>query len=281
MISGKTRLLGVVGYPVEHSASPVMHNAAIAKTGIDFAYVPFSVHPNRVADVPGAMRSLNIRGLNVTVPHKVALMEGLDQISAEARTIGAVNTIDNRGGQLIGHNTDAYGVIASVRADGGLHKLPTSVVLLGAGGAARAILYALLQTDEVKNVQLINRTKANAESLAAELDVDGRRVSVASIDNTKTLREAGLLINATSVGMYPQQNVSPVTDLSLLHDRMVVLDIVYKPLRTRLLRQAEEAGAHTIDGLGMLVHQGARSFEIWTDVTAPVNDMRRALQQIQ
>ena len=208
-------------------------------------------------------------------------MEGLDQISAEARTIGAVNTIDNRGGQLIGYNTDAYGVIASVRAAGGLNKVPTSVVLLGAGGAARAILYALLQTDEVKNVQLINRTKANAESLAAELDVDGRRVSVASIDNTKTLREAGLLINATSVGMYPQQNVSPVTDLSLLHDRMVVLDIVYKPLRTRLLRQAEAAGAHTIDGLGMLVYQGARSFEIWTDVTAPVNEMRRALQQIQ
>ena len=277
MITSRTGLLGVIGYPVEHSSSPAMHNAALARTQLDFAYLPFAVPPDRVAEVPVAMRTLGIRGLNVTVPHKVAVMEGLDEISEEARAIGAVNTIANRDGHLTGYNTDAGGVIASLRADGGLDVLPEAVALLGAGGAARAILYALLQAKEVEVIALLNRTPEKAEALAADLDPGSRRVRVASPGTGAAVREAGLLINATSVGMHPEPEASPLPDPSVLHDRLTVLDIVYKPRRTRLLGQAEEAGAATVDGLGMLVHQGARAFEIWTGVPAPVEEMKQAL----
>lgn len=277
MITSRTGLLGVIGYPVEHSSSPAMHNAALARTGLDFAYLPFAVPPDRVAEVPVAMRTLGIRGLNVTVPHKVAVMEGLDEISEEARAIGAVNTIANRDGHLTGYNTDAEGVIASLRADGGLDVLPEAVALLGAGGAARAILYALLQGEEVKVITLLNRTLDKAEALAADLDPGSRRVRVGTPGTGAAIREAGLLINATSVGMHPGPEASPLPDPSVLHDRLTVLDIVYKPRRTRLLAQSEEAGAATVDGLGMLVHQGARAFEIWTGVAPPVEVMKQAL----
>ena len=277
MITSRTGLLGVIGYPVEHSSSPAMHNAALARTELDFAYLPFAVPPDRVPEVPVAMRALGIRGLNVTVPHKVAVMEGLDEISEEARAIGAVNTIANRDGHLTGYNTDAEGVIASLRADGGLDVLPEAVALLGAGGAARAILYALLQAGEVKEISLLNRTLEKAEALAADLDPDSRRVRVGTPGMGAAVRDAGLLINATSVGMHPGAAASPLPDPSVLHDRLTVLDIVYKPRRTRLLAQAEEAGAATVDGLGMLVHQGARAFEIWTGVAPPVEEMKQAL----
>ena len=277
MITSRTGLLGVIGYPVEHSSSPAMHNAALARTELDFAYLPFAVPPDRVPEVPVAMRALGIRGLNVTVPHKVAVMEGLDEISEEARAIGAVNTIANRDGRLTGYNTDAEGVIASLRADGGLDVLPEAVALLGAGGAARAILYALLQAGEVKVISLLNRTLEKAEALAADLDPDSRRVRVGTPGMGAAVRDAGLLINATSVGMHPGPAASPLPDPSVLHDRLTVLDIVYKPRRTRLLAQAEEAGAATVDGLGMLVHQGARAFEIWTGVAPPVEEMKQAL----
>ena len=277
MITSRTGLLGVIGYPVEHSSSPAMHNAALARTELDFAYLPFAVPPDRVAEVPVAMRTLGIRGLNVTVPHKVAVMEGLDEISEEARVIGAVNTIANQDGRLTGYNTDAEGVIASLRADGGLDSLPGAVALLGAGGAARAILYALLQAEEVEEVALLNRTVEKAEALAADLDPESRRVHVGTLGGGDAIGAAGLLINATSVGMHPRPDASPLPDPSVLHDRLTVLDIVYKPRRTRLLAQAEEAGARTVDGLGMLVHQGARAFEIWTGVAAPVEEMKQAL----
>ena len=277
MITSRTGLLGVIGYPVEHSSSPAMHNAALARTELDFAYLPFAVPPDRVADVPVAMRTLGIRGLNVTVPHKVAVMEGLDEISEEARAIGAVNTIHNQDGRLTGYNTDAGGVIASLRLDGGLDLLPAAVVLLGAGGAARAILYALLQAEEVEEITLLNRTLKKAEALAADLDPDSGRVRVGTREMGTAIQEAGLLINATSVGMHPGTEVSPLPDPTVLHDRLTVLDIVYKPRRTRLLAQAGEAGARAVDGLGMLVHQGARAFEIWTGVAPPVEVMKQAL----
>ena len=277
MISGTTGVLGVIGYPVAHSASPAMHNAALAATGLDFVYAPFAVHPENVGAVATAMRALNLRGLNVTVPHKVAVMPHLDEISAEARAIGAVNTIANSDGHLTGHNTDAYGVTASIRADGGLDRMPAKAVLLGAGGAARAILYALLQAAEVEEVALLNRTAERAEKLARELDASGKRVRVGALSEVAHVGEAGLLINATSVGMEPDAANSPLTDPSSLHAGLAVLDIVYKPLRTRLLAQAEAAGARAIDGLGMLVHQGARAFEIWTGVTAPTGVMRAAI----
>ena len=278
MISGKTGVLGVIGHPVGHSASPAMHNAALEATGLDYAYVAFHVLPDSVGDVTTAVRALGITGLNVTVPHKQAIMAGLDEVSEEARAIGAVNTVANRDGKLIGFNTDAHGAIASLRQDGGLDTLPERAVVLGAGGAARAILYALVGCRDVKRIDLLNRTVSKAEELALALDPSAHKIRVGSVDTAAAhTADAGLLINSTSVGMDPHAGLSPLDDPSCLHDELVVLDIVYKPLETSLLSRARAAGARCIDGLGMLVHQGARAFEIWTGVKPPIEVMRQAV----
>lgn len=258
-----------------------MHNAALQAMGLDYVYVAFPVPPEGIQALGPAIRALNIAGLNVTVPHKQAVMAGLDEISPEAVAIGAVNTIENRDGKLYGHNTDAHGIIASLAQDSGLQKLPPKVVLLGAGGAARAILYALLAADEVEHITVLNRTTAKAEALLDDLAGDlhgGSRVHVDALGSIAPLAEAGLLINSTSIGMEPEADHSPLADGKGLHDGLVVVDIVYKPLQTMLLQQAHAAGARTVDGLGMLVHQGARAFEIWTGETPPTDVMRKALQ---
>lgn len=275
MISGKTQVLGVIGNPVEHTFSPVMHNAALQAMRMDYVYLAFHVHPNFLREAIAGMRALQIRGLNVTVPHKLGVMEWLDEISAEARAIGAVNTIDNRDGLLKGYNTDTFGVMESLRQQGGLKVMPSQVVLLGAGGAARAVLYGLLQQKEVEEVLVLNRTVERAERLACDFDPGGERVKVGALEPVQQarIREAGLLINSTSVGMHPHEGVSPLEDCGSLHAGMLVLDIVYNPLRTRLMEEAEAVEGKALNGLGMLVYQGARSFEIWTGEKPPVEEM--------
>lgn len=280
MISGTTQVLGVIGHPIEHTSSPAMHNAALEALGLDGVYVAFHVPPDGLERAIAGMRGLEIGGLNITVPHKVDVMAHLDEISAEAQAIGAVNTIANRDGRLSGYNTDAYGVMESLRQEGGMERLPATVALLGAGGAARAILYALLQRQEVEEIVLLNRTVKKAEALAADLDPNGTKVRVGSLDGQASLHQAGLLINSTSVGMHPNTEASPVEEIdACLHDGMLVLDIVYKPLETTLMRQAKSRGARALNGLGMLVFQGARSFEIWTGEKPPTDVMRHAALQ--
>ncbi len=279
MISGETKVLGVIGHPVGHTCSPAMHNAALAALGLDCVYVAFHVRPNELERAIAGMRGLGIGGLNVTVPHKVGVMAHLDEISEEARAIGAVNTIANRDGWLSGYNTDAYGVMESLRQEGGLERLPPKVVLLGAGGAARAILYALLQCDEVEEIALLNRTVEKAEALAGDLDPAATKVRVGGLERRTDIRETGLLINSTSVGMHPDADTSPVEDADALHDGLLVLDIVYNPLQTQLMRQAAAHGARALNGLGMLVFQGARSFEIWTGRKPPTEVMKDAALQ--
>lgn len=271
MITGVTRILGVIGDPIGHTSSPAMHNAAIAALGLDYAYVAFHVRPDELGQAIEGMRALQIAGLNVTVPHKQGVMAYLDEVSAEAVAIGAVNTVVNRQGRLVGYNTDAFGILESLKRDGGVERLPAQVALLGAGGAARAILYALLQCEEVERVLLLNRTCSKAESLAEDLDRSGRVVVEGM--NASSVAEVDLLINSTSVGMYPHAEVSPLADASVLHADMLVADIVYKPLKTRLMMQAEAVGARAFNGLGMLAWQGARSFELWTGSAPPVDAM--------
>ena len=272
MISGTTRVLGVIGDPVAHTASPAMHNAALRALNLDYAYAAFRVAPTALPQALAGMRAFSMVGLNVTVPHKQAVMAHLDEISAEAQSIGAVNTIANRDGRLMGYNTDAFGIVQSLKADGGLDPLPSKVALLGAGGAARAVLYALLAREEVEEVLLLNRTVEKAAALAGDLDSAGK-VRVGSLAETDPIGDAGLLINATALGMHPREDVSPLADPSCLHEHMLVADIVYNPLETALMRQAAAAGASAINGLGMLAWQGARSFEIWTGVEPPVEAM--------
>lgn len=272
MISGTTRVLGVIGDPVAHTASPAMHNAALRALHLNYVYTAFRVAPAALPEALAGMRALGMVGLNVTVPHKQAVMEHLDEISAEAQSIGAVNTIANRDGRLVGYNTDAFGIVQSLKVDGGLDPLPSKVALLGAGGAARAVLYALLARDEVEEVLLLNRTVEKAAALAGDLDSEGK-VRVGSLAETEPIGDAGLLINATALGMHPRDDVSPLVDPSCLHEHMLVADIVYNPLETVLMRQAAAASASAINGLGMLAWQGARSFEIWTGVEPPVEAM--------
>ena len=219
MISGTTRVLGVIGDPVAHTSSPAMHNAALKALGLDYVYVAFHVAPDALPQALAGMRALELAGLNVTVPHKQAVMAHLDEISPEAQAIGAVNTVCNRDGKLLGFNTDAFGIIESLKADGGMNSLPGRVVLLGAGGAARAILYALLAREEVAEVLLLNRTVEKAEALKGDLDVAGK-VRIGSLADSGAIADAGLVINATSIGMHPHEDTSPLADCSCLHAEM-------------------------------------------------------------
>ncbi len=277
-VSGTTQVLAVIGDPVAHTLSPVMHQAALAATGLDYVYVAFRVRPEALGAAVAGMRALQIAGLNVTVPHKRAALALVDAVAPEAEAIGAVNTIAPQGERLVGHNTDAFGIRASLRRDLGLERLPPCVALLGAGGAARAVLYMLLQQPEVETVVLANRTVAHAEALAAALGGGGRVRVVPLAGGGPALRTAGLLINATTVGMHPHADASPLDDASCLHAGMAVLDTVYRPAETVLMRQARAAGARAINGLGMLVYQGARSFQIWTGVWPPVETMYQAVR---
>ena len=278
MISGRTRVLGVIGDPIDHTLSPAMHNAALQALELDGVYLPFHVCPAGLGEAIAGIRALDLLGLNVTVPHKQAVMDHLDEIADEATAIGAVNTIALTDGILTGHNTDAFGFLENLHSEGGLETLPSRVVLLGAGGAGRAILYALLQQTEVREILLLNRTVAKAESLARDLDPAGNRVRVGSLDqdHAEQIRASELLINSTSAGMFPQAEVSPLADGRGLHRDILVVDIVYKPHRTVLMAQAGKEGAHALNGLGMLAHQGARSFSIWTGQTPPVDTMMEA-----
>ena len=238
-----------------------MHTAALRALNLNYVYAAFRRRSRSLAPSPSR---------NARLRHGRAECNGAAQAGRHGasrrgfpprpRGIGAVNTIANRDGRLVGYNTDAFGIVQSLKADGGLDPLPSKVALLGAGGAARAVLYALLAREEVEEVLLLNRTVEKAAALAGDLDSAGK-VRVGSLAETDPIGDAGLLINATALGMHPREDVSPLADPSCLHERMLVADIVYNPLETMLMRQAAAAGASAINGLGMLAWQGARSFE--------------------
>ncbi|MCB0076021.1 MAG: shikimate dehydrogenase [Anaerolineales bacterium] len=270
--------VGLLGWPVAHSRSPAMQNAAFAACGLAWAYLLLPTPPERLADAVRGLRGFGLAGANVTIPHKAAIMPLLDEVTLEARAIGAVNTIVRQGERMIGHNTDALGFLRALR-EGGFEPRGCRAVLLGAGGAARAVLYALLAARA--EVVVVNRTVATANRLASAMSVlSTAPISTLSLHDEALLQvalnEANVLINATSVGMEPHIDHSPLPESISLHEGLAVYDLVYSPRRTRLLEQAEGAGARPIDGLGMLIHQGAVAFELWTGQRAPLDEMRRA-----
>ncbi|MCK4590864.1 MAG: shikimate dehydrogenase [Candidatus Latescibacteria bacterium] len=293
-IDGRTTIVGVIGYPIAHSLSPRIHNAAIQAWGINWCYLPFQVAPEDLEKAIEGMRGLGIRGLNITVPHKQAVMRFLDWVSPEASAIGAVNTILNEGGRLSGYNTDVEGILAALRFGAGLERLPEKVVVLGAGGAARGIVYALATVTDVKHITILNRTIPKAERLAAEMEkmakekteiegkgLDGETVRAelreAGPAGCETTHRAGLVINATPVGMYPNVDCSPIEDPSVFHPGLVLYDTIYNPEETKLMRLARSQGAKCFNGLDMLVYQGAKSLEIWTGKKVPVEVMKKAV----
>ncbi len=260
-ITPLTRLYGVMGDPVAHSLSPLMHNAAFAQTGVDGVYVAFHVR-----DLTGAVdgiRALNIFGCSVTIPHKIAIMDLLDAVDPAARRIGAVNTIVNDAGRLIGLNSDSPGAMAAL-----LEKTPLAgnhTAVIGAGGAARAVAYGIRHHGG--QLTIVNRTPDKGRRLADEMGGEFVNLDDFAGDGVD------ILVNTTAVGMTPDTDRMPVSR-SCLRAGMTVMDIVYNPLETRLLQTARENGCQVVDGVAMFVHQGAIQFERWTGKTPPVQLMR-------
>jgi shikimate dehydrogenase len=273
-ISGKTKVCALIGDPVEHTMSPAMHNAAYQKMGLDFVYLTFRVKPEQLSQAVAGFKALNVRGFNVTIPHKVAILPLLDSLDPLAEKIGAVNTVVNDKGKLKGYNTDAEGFLRALTS-GGFKPKAKSAVVLGAGGASRAISYILAK----KGVRLTILNRAQeldwAKDIACLIRKElGKEVEVLELGNLAgALNGVDLLVNATSVGMSPSANVSPVP-AGLLTKAPLVFDIVYNPSKTKLLKDAEAVGAKTVGGVDMLAWQGALAFEKWTGEKAPVELMR-------
>ena len=275
-ISGRTRLCGVIGDPIEHTMSPVIHNAAFTRMGLDYVYVPFRVKKEGLAKAIQGMRALNIRGLNVTIPHKVSVIPLLDELDPVAERIGAVNTITNDDGVLKGYNTDASGFLQAL-LEKGIEPGEKNIVILGAGGASRAI--SLILAERGAHLVILNRlleldwAEELADRLAKLFNREIKALELTEENLVEVLDGADILVNATSVGMSPHIKGTLVPS-NLLRPGLVVFDVIYNPIKTKLLREAAEAGAKTVSGVEMLVWQGALAFERWTGVEAPLELMR-------
>ena len=277
MITGKTNVFGIIGDPVEHSLSPGMHNAAFKELGMDNIYVPFQVKAEHLEDAIIGAQSLGVKGFNVTIPHKTEVINYLDYLDIAAGLIGAVNTIEFGKNGAVGHNTDGIGAVMAIEEVTPVKN--EKVVILGAGGASRAIAFQLLLSG-VDNLVIANRTVEKAGELKTDLvEKLDHEVRVSGLDEnlTQELSDTAILINTTPVGMYPNVNEKPVVTAEMMHPDMVVNDIVYNPLKTGLLKEADKAGAKSISGIKMLMYQGVEAFKIWTGIEPPVEIFQRAL----
>ena len=264
-------MAAVIGSPVAHSRSPLLANAAFQTAGLDWAMVAFEVRPGEAANAVAAMRALSLGGLMVTMPHKVDVIASLDRLTAAAAELGAVNSVAWEGTELVGDNTDGPGLVASLRADIGVDPAGLRCVVLGAGGAARSVVWALADAGAA-DVAVLNRTPERAEIAASLAPGRGR------VGSSGDIAGADLIINATSIGMgaAPGDSGPMPLDGALLGPGQTVVDLVYSPLQTPLLRAAADRGANPVDGLGMLVHQAALSIQRWTGVTPDLAVMARA-----
>ncbi|WP_238655296.1 shikimate dehydrogenase [Paenibacillus piscarius] len=270
-------LLGVMGDPIAQSKSPLMHGAALRALGLPGAYVPLHIMPDELGEAVQAIRTLGFRGVNVTIPHKVAVMQYLDRLDASAVDVGAVNTIVNDNGVLTGFNTDGIGYVRSLKTEAVPELSGSRILVIGAGGAARGIVSALLK-EQPASVLIANRNEERAHHLAESF---GSRGSVAGAGMEAVPGMIGgmdIVINTTSVGMYPSMEEMPI-DPAGLHEGMVVSDLIYNPLHTRLLTEALKRGCTVHGGLGMFVYQGAYAFEYWTGLEAPAEIMRQTIEE--
>ncbi len=266
--SGTTRVAGVIGDPVRHSLSPAIHNAAFAEAGLDWVFVAFEVADGDAPAAIAGARALGVDGLSVTMPHKATVIEALDRLSPTAATLGAVNAIVREGTEFVGHSTDGAGLVDSLAYDEGFAVAGKKCAVLGAGGAARAVILALAEAG-AEEVVVINRTPQNAERAAELAGARGRVGGAESIVN------ADLVVNATPLGMVGHAERSAV-DPALFHSEQLVVDLVYAPPITPTIQAARAAGAHAVGGLGMLVHQAAHAFALWTGHDAPLPAMSAA-----
>lgn len=278
MISGKTKLYGIFGCPVEHTFSPGMHNAAFKKLGMDACYVPFAVKPEKLEEAVRAILPLGLCGLNITVPHKERVIAYLDELSEEARLINAVNTIEVKNGKLVGHNTDGRGFLRSLKEDAGFKPKGKKYFIIGSGGAARAVGFSLALAGANKII-FYDLDASKADALAADIrekaGVESKSVSEDVVGGYAS--EADCLINATPLGL-KKTDFLPMRKEYILKKHLVC-DLVYNPPVTALLKVAKKQGAKAFSGLGMLLYQGVIAFEVWTGRKAPASIMKRALSR--
>jgi shikimate dehydrogenase len=277
-MDARTIFFCVIGDPIEHSLSPAMHNAVFKKLGLNCAYAAFRVAPENLGSAIKGMRAMDFGGANITIPHKVDVIEFLDELSEEARIIGAVNTI-KFGEKLTGYNTDGYGALWALRSSSA-DPNGKNILILGSGGAARAIAITLALKGEIASLTILGVVKEELRKLVDDIN-KGTKIRAAGkmmTDETKKeeIAKADILIHCTPVGMHPKTNETLVTR-DVLRKGLVVMDIVYNPLETKLLKEAKKAGAKTIGGIEMFVNQGAESERIWLGIDAPVELMRRAV----
>ena len=267
-----------MGYPVEHSLSPRMHNAALKAQGLNIIYTGLNVSPSLLPEAVAGLRALNFLGANVTIPHKEAVIPLLDEISERARAVGAVNTIVVRKGRLYGDNTDVAGFRGPLASHAEALK-GTNMVVLGAGGAARAAVYALLKTQSPHTLTVVARRRAPAEKLARDMASYGS-VKICGFDaGVGVLQEAALIVNATPAGMYPHSDDTPWSDVTVFHRHQLIYDLVYRPRTTRLMREAAARGAQTLGGLPMLIGQAAAAYRQWTGRVMPLEVVEAAVER--
>ena len=279
MIKGTTKNLGVMGWPIAHSLSPVLQNAAIEEAGLDYVYISLPVPPEKLKEAVAGLRAMQFTGWNVTITHKQAIMAELDAVDEDARIIGAVNTVVNRDGHLTGYNTDCIGFMQPLAQQGFLPK-GKEATILGAGGAARAVIWGLLRA-KVKRITLGVRNPAKAARLAEEFAAYGEIQVLHWEDSAfaEHLAVTDLLVNTTPLGMYPHVEGMPPVDWTKLKKDALVYDIIYTPERTRFLSEAQAHGHAIINGEGMLAGQGAAAFTLWTGVAPDLALMKRALRE--
>ncbi len=276
-IKGDTQVLAVIGDPINHSLSPTMHNSAFQALGLNCVYIPCHVRPEQLKNAVLGIRAFNLKGVNVTIPHKQAIMGELDEFFGDSLLSGSVNTIVNRNGKLCGTSTDGIGLVRSLREEAGFEVAGKNVLIMGAGGSATAIVYRLI-AEEVNSITLLNRTLTNAANLAQKLlDDTGFQLSIGDYNHLNSLawESIDLVINTTSVGLKDQDSLIPQ---HFLHRKLFVYDLVYRSgYVTTLVEQAAKAGCQVLSGISLLLYQGVESFRLWFEIDPPINVMRDAL----
>lgn len=278
MITGKTKLTGLIGDPIEHTLSPYMHNAGFSYCDLDYIYVPFQVQREQLKKAIIGAQSLGIEGFNVTIPHKIEVIKYMDALHENAKLIGAVNTI-KFDDEIMGYNTDGLGAIRAIEE---IEKIKNKkIIILGAGGASRAISFQTILNGAGRLI-IANRTHEKAlkltKDLMDKLDADVKAIGLGE-ELKHEIKDADILINTTPLGMYPNINQQPLVTKEMMHEALIVNDIIYNPLETKLLKEAKNAGAKTISGIKMLIYQGIESFKIWTGVEPPVKVFEDALRE--
>ena len=282
-INGKTKIIGIIGKDIENSLSPLIHNQIILKHSLNFCYLPFQVEETNLGKAIQGIKALNIKGVNITFPYKEKVIKFLDKVEESAHKIGAVNTIVNNKGILIGYNTDIIGFKRSLQEDEEFVIKKKKAVIFGAGGAARGVIYALLE-EGIEEICIFNRTLEKAKKIKQDFSSffpeSSIYVFLLEEENLKNkIERAHLIVNTTSLGMPSKIDNTPLSDEKLFHSDLLVYDLIYHPAKTLFLRQAERAGAKIINGLPMLVYQGIESFYLWTGLKPEGKEVLKIIRQ--